>query len=227
LTNELIIHISDCKFTIKEIFLMSGPAEKRKAAWEDMMKQSIFEATVKVMKEYGPAEIRMDQVARAADMATGTLYNYFKDKNALLLHVLDTLFKPYHAGLVAILNGDTDPQEKLEAYFRQTCEIMNEQRDIIDILIRARDLGLGAEIDRDPETDYRMKIIRIISGIIEEGVAKASFRRCEALETAAMVFGALDGMMMLKIKGLAPERRVEEDAEECMALLLPGLLAAS
>jgi TetR/AcrR family transcriptional repressor of multidrug resistance operon len=205
---------------------MPRPAKKRKAAWEDMMKQSIFEATVTVMKEYGPAEIRMDRVARAADMATGTLYNYFKDKDALLLHVLDTLFEPYHEGLVAILNGDTDPQEKLEAYFRQTCEIINEQRDIIAILIRAKDLGLSAGIDRDPEKDYRMKIIRILSGIIEEGVAKGAFRRCDALETAAMVFGAMDGLITLKIKGLVPERTVEEDAGVCMALLLPGLLKA-
>jgi AcrR family transcriptional regulator len=205
---------------------MPRPAKKRKAAWEDMMKQAIFEATVTVMKEYGPAEIRMDRVARAADMATGTLYNYFKDKNALLLHVLDTLFKPYHAGLVAILNGDTDPQEKLEAYFRQTCEVMNEQREIIAILIRAKDLGLSADIDSDPEKDYRMKIIRIISGIIEEGVAKGAFRRCEALEIAAMIFGAMDGLMTLKIKGLAPERTVKEDAGVCTALLLPGLLEA-
>lgn len=205
---------------------MPRPAKKRKAAWEDMMKQAIFEATVTVMKEYGPAEIRMDRVARAADMATGTVYNYFKDKNALLIHVLDTLFEPYHAELIAILNGDTNPQKKLEAYFRQTCEIMNEQRDIIAILIRAKDLGLSADIDRDPEKDYRMKIIRIISGIIKEGVVKGAFRRCEALEIAAMIFGAMDGLMTLKIKGLGPERTVEEDAEVCMALLLPGLLEA-
>ena len=206
---------------------MSRPAEKRKAAWERMMKQSIFEATVKVMKEYGPAEIRMDQVAKAADMATGTLYNYFKDKDALLLHVIDTLFEPYHAGLLAILNSDADPQEKLKAYFRQTCRIMNEQRDIIAILIQAKDLGISADIGRDPETDYRMRIIPIIAGIIEEGVAKGAFRRCDALETAAMVFGAMDGLMTLKIKGLVPERTVNENAEGSMALLLPGLRAAS
>ncbi len=206
---------------------MPKPAKKRKAAWEDMMKQSIFEATVEVMKEHGPTGIRMDRVARAAEMATGTLYNYFKDKDALLLHVIDTLFNPYHEELLAVLAGEMSPQDKLAAYFRLTCRYLNEQRDIITILMQAKDLGLKQEMERDPDEYYRMTVIQIISEIIQEGITKGVFRRCGALEAAAMIFGAMDGFMLSKIAKLVSERPVEEDVEYCMALILPGLLTGS
>ena len=206
---------------------MPKPAKKRKAVWEDMMKQSIFEATVTEMKEHGPAGIRMDRVAKSADMATGTLYNYFKDKDALLLHVLDTLFDPYHEELVSIRDGNASPPDKLEAYFRLTCRYLNEQRDIITVLTQAKDLGLKPDIGRAPELDFPMTVIRVICDIIREGITKGVFRECDALQAAAMIFGATDGFMASKITGLIPERPVEEDVESCMALILPGLLSGS
>ena len=204
---------------------MPKPAQKRKTAWEEMMKQSIFEATVSEMKAHGPRGIRMDRVAKAAEMATGTLYNYFTDKDALLLHVIDTLFDPYHESLRSTLNSDTNPRDKLEDYFRLTCRTLNEQQDIIAILVQAKDLGLKSEIKRDPEKDFQMTVIRIISEIITEGMARGVFRPCNPLETAAMIFGAMDGFMQLKITGQVSDRAVEEDVENCMSLILPGLLA--
>jgi AcrR family transcriptional regulator len=205
---------------------MGKPAKKRKAAWEDMMKQSIFEATVTVIKKHGPGGIRMDRVAKAAEMATGTLYNYFKDKDALLLHVKDTLFAPYHEKLRDIVAGDMSPPDKLEAHFRLTFRHLSEQRDILSILIQAKDLGLKSDIWREPEMDFRIKIIRLICKIIEEGITKGVFRGCDALGTASMIFGAVTGFIDSKITGLIPERAVKEDVENCMALILPGLLAA-
>jgi len=206
---------------------MPRPAKKRKAAWEKMMKQSIFEATVTVMKKHGPTGIRMDRVARAADMATGTLYNYFKDKDSLLLHVIDTLFGPFHEQLVAILDSDANPRDKLEAYFRQTWRTFNEQKGVISLLIQAKDLGLKPAAKRNPHEHYRVTVIRIICEIIEEGIAGGVFRKCDVLETAAMIFGSMDMVVELKIMGLVPDRAVEEDVEISMTLILPGLLAAS
>ena len=206
---------------------MANSAKKRKAAWEDMMKQAIFEATVAVIEKHGPAGIRMDRVAKAAEMATGTLYNYFKDKDALLLHVRDTLFSPYHAELKNIVGSDLSPPEKLKAYFHLTFRRLNEQRDILTILIQAKDLTLKSDKGRNPRMDYRMTIVRLICRIIEEGISKGAFRRYEALETASMIVGAVSGLIDTKIMGQIPERAVEADVEHCRALILPGLLAVS
>ena len=67
----------------------------KKAAWEEIMKESIFEAAVTVLKQYGVEGFRMDRVANTAEVAIGTLYNYFKDKETLILYVLRTMREPY------------------------------------------------------------------------------------------------------------------------------------
>lgn len=206
---------------------MPKPAKRRKAAWEDMMKQSIFEATVSVMNEYGPEGVRMDRVAKAAEMATGTLYNYFKDKTALLFHAIDTLFDPYHEELLSIQESDSGPREKLGAYIHLTCRYLNEKRDIITILMRAKNLWIKSDTGRDPEEDLRTTVVGVIYRIIEEGISKGVFHRCDVTETAAMIYGAMDGFAMSKINGQAPERTLEKDVENCTAFILPGLLAAS
>ena len=201
---------------------MPRPSKKRKAVWEDMMKRSIFEATVKVMKEHGPAEIRMDQVAKAAEMATGTLYNYFKDKEALLLHVVETLVDPYNEKLQNIVAEDMSPPDKLEAYFHLTCRLFNEQRDVISILLQAKNLGLKPHIGHGSEADIRMTIVRMIAEIVKEGIATGDFRKCDTVEVASMIFGAMDGFIEAKIAGHVPERALEQDVESCMALIQIG-----
>ena len=204
---------------------MRNAAEKRKAVWENMMKQAIYEATVAVLRKHGPAGIRMDRVAKAADMATGTLYNYFKDKDALLLHVIDTLFEPYHNELRAIAAGDMSPTNKMEAYFRLTCRHLHEQGDIVALVVQEKVIGPEPEREKDQGVDYRMKIIRILCTIIQEGIATGAFRKCHVLETAAMIFGAMTGFIDLKLIKKAPERSLEEDIENCRRLILPGILA--
>ena len=206
---------------------MRTTAKKRKVVWEDIMKQAIFDATVTVLREHGPAGIRMDRVAKVADMATGTLYNYFKDKDALLLHVIDTLFEPYHKELRAIASNDMSPTNKIEAYVRLTCRHLYEKGDTIALLVQEKVIGPEPEREKYQEVDYRMKIMRILCTIIEEGIATGAFRKCHVMETAAMIFGAMIGFIDLRLIEKLPERALEEDIENCRALILPGILARS
>ena len=203
---------------------MPRPAKSRKAAWEDMMKQSIFQATVTVMKEHGPAGIRMDRVARAAEMATGTLYNYFKDKEALLLHVIETVFEPIHENLLSIRDSHMSPKDKLEEYFRLTFNDFDEQREVITILIRAKDFWAARDkSSSSPEMNCRLAIMGIISEILEEGIACGLFRRCSTVHAATMIMGMVISTMEAKIIGLFPEGSVEEDVERCMDMVMSGI----
>lgn len=59
----------------------------------------IFEATLELVGKFGFSGLRMSDVAKAAGIATGTLYIYFKDKetlvNALYLHVKKEMAAKY------------------------------------------------------------------------------------------------------------------------------------
>ena len=51
---------------------------------DDNKVQQIFSATLELVVQSGVAGVTMRQIARAAGMATGTLYIYFRDKEELL-----------------------------------------------------------------------------------------------------------------------------------------------
>jgi len=67
--------------------------------------EAIYRAMLGLVRQRGLAGITMQQVAREAKMATGTLYIYFKNKEALVValtdkcvrHVASNLFRNYNA----------------------------------------------------------------------------------------------------------------------------------
>lgn len=69
--------------------------------------EQVFTATLLLVREKGLAGITMSEIARAANIATGTLYIYFKSKedliNALFTHcrksAVDIYFMDYNASL--------------------------------------------------------------------------------------------------------------------------------
>ena len=75
---------------------MSLLTEKRRAASEELMQEGILSAATAVLGEVGFQALTMERVARAAGVAKGTLYNYFKDKDDLVGQVIEFAF----AGLV-------------------------------------------------------------------------------------------------------------------------------
>ncbi|MBV7327600.1 TetR/AcrR family transcriptional regulator [Chloroflexi bacterium TSY] len=51
----------------------------------------IIEAAIEVIAEQGFQRTTIKQIAQRADVADGTIYNYFKNKDAILLAILELL----------------------------------------------------------------------------------------------------------------------------------------
>ena len=204
---------------------MAKLSEKRKAAWKNMMKNSISEATVHVLKKYGIEGLRMDRVAKAAEIATGTLYNYFKDKEELVIYVMDNLFEPYFTLFESVQDKYNSPAAKLEGFIRTALQGFYEQWAIINILINSQAVAFGDRGGKVGVGQIRPKITGILAQIIEDGIKSGIFRFCNALRASTMVFGAIEGLLSLKITDEPhTETFQEEEVQECIAFLLPGLL---
>lgn len=204
---------------------MAKPGQKRKAAWEAMMKDSIFEATLNVLKNHGMEGLRMDRVARAAEVATGTVYNYFKDKEELVRYVIDHVFDPYFEKLEEVRKKDSMPVEKLKNFVGTALEGFYEHWDIINVLINSQAVAFGDRGGKIGTSQIRPKITGLLTGILEDGIKAGIFRFCNAIRVSAMIFGAIEGLLSLKITGHDhTETFQEEEVEECMAFLLPGLI---
>lgn len=77
-------------------------------------RQSILDAALRVFAAKGFAATRMDEVARDAGVAKGTIYIHFKDKEDLFAAILKEVLMPQHTMIVQTLErNDLSLREKL------------------------------------------------------------------------------------------------------------------
>src|SRR6476619_3320829 len=85
----------------------------------DARREQILQAAAQVFAAKGFHRATVRDVARAAGVADGTIYNYFENKTALLLGILDRLNESDRRDADLAQSGNTDIRTFMRAYFRQ------------------------------------------------------------------------------------------------------------
>jgi len=82
---------------------------------EGNKEQAILDAAVKVFAQYGYHRAKISSVAEHADVATGSVYLYFENKESILLTIFDRLWTELTDGLrIIVKRSDIDPSQKLD-----------------------------------------------------------------------------------------------------------------
>jgi AcrR family transcriptional regulator len=82
----------------------------------DDKRQRILDAARKRFRHYDVRKTRMQEIARDAGVAVGTLYLYFKDKDDLLVACTDEYVTRHRRQAEAILASDASAADKLRRY---------------------------------------------------------------------------------------------------------------
>jgi len=95
-------------------------------------KDAILEAAVHLFAQKGFAETKLEDVATLAEFGKGTLYNYFENKDDLLLSAFDFAVAKILDFLYEQLSSVSDPMERIRLiansqfnYYRQNTDFMN------------------------------------------------------------------------------------------------------
>jgi len=167
---------------------MARLIEQRKDLLTSMMKEAIYEAAVAVMTRYGMDGTTMDRVAEQAEVAKGSLYNYFPSKLELLHFVHDKTIEPMEQRGQEILAADLPAVGKLQSLIRTWFEYVDQHRGLFAFLFE--DYAVRALLKPQEETAHA-SAIRDLSGIIEQGIEEGSFRRVDPQRAGELLFGAL------------------------------------
>src|SRR3954452_7704388 len=85
-------------------------------AWQDLKRESIQQAVIRLMCHEGIKSVTMDRVAQETGIAKGTVYLHYRDKQELLEAVKETSLTPLMDKLHEILRGGAAPERKLHAF---------------------------------------------------------------------------------------------------------------
>ena len=167
----------------------------------ELRRQHILEAAAKVFSEKGFRGSTIKAIAREADVADGTIYNYFKNKQALLIGIFDMMRQRALHDVIATINLEThDLRDVIKLFIAQP--LMDMQQDNFALF---RIVLTESMVNDDLRQLYRGKIIVptlasaepflqhwIDQGIISVDNPKLLIRVLSALITGLIVERILD-----------------------------------
>jgi AcrR family transcriptional regulator len=189
-------------------------------AWQDLKRESIQQAVIRLMCREGLKSVTMERVAQEVGIAKGTVYLHYRDKQELLDSVKDAALSPMVAEIDAIYRGDTAPDRKLLDYALTYLRYFDERRDLFRILLYEREVTRvwGARYQSDR---YR-HLADATQRVIREGIRREIFRDVDAHQAATMFVESTMAMMNHRLQGESP-KPVEEDAELVAGIFVRGL----
>ena len=172
--------------------------------------EEILAAAFEVFAAHGYEATRMDDVARQARIAKGTIYLYFRDKKQLFRAVVRSLVQKRFDAIAGSFQGTGEQllRELLSRMYSQV--VRNEKvRSIVRLLI--------AEGGRFPQLAeiYHREIIapgmRAVRQALLHGIASGEFRKTSAVEFPQLL--AAPGVLAIVWRVLHGERhRLDLDA---------------
>jgi TetR/AcrR family fatty acid metabolism transcriptional regulator len=154
---------------------------------------SILRAATRVFARNGYFNSKVADIARAADVADGTVYLYFKSKEEILHSIFDqNMAEAISAGQKLIEKVD-DPREKLRRIASLHLERLGADRDLA-IVFQVELRGSTKFMEEFSAAGFA-EYLRMLCSIFEEGQQAGVFRsELNAKVAAKMLFGALDEM---------------------------------
>jgi TetR/AcrR family transcriptional regulator, fatty acid metabolism regulator protein len=189
-----------------------APADKRDA---------ILRAATRVFAQRGFFNAQVADVAKAAGVAAGTVYLYFRGKDDLLVSLFERTMREAIAEGRAALAGAMCPRERLARIARLHLERLGRDRDLA--VVFQVELRQSTKFMERFSSSYFREYLGLIREAIEAGQANGLFRRDVSATTAAKIlFGALDEMAtnwMLSRRRYA----LDADADTVIDLFLHGV----
>jgi TetR/AcrR family fatty acid metabolism transcriptional regulator len=124
---------------------------------------SILDAAEKIFAQVGFDGAKVSDIARAASVAEGTVYLYYKNKQDLLAGVVGRFWTQLTLGAEAAIQPDATTKEQLEQLGRYHLNSILEQFEVVSLTYRARP---QQEQDLDQVREY----VRVFDRIMQRGV---------------------------------------------------------
>jgi len=162
-------------------------------------KQDILEAAMRVFARKGVANAKMAEVAEAAGIGKGTIYEYFKSKEDIFAEAFRHFMEQMDAVMAKRLFKIHDPIEKLTALIAGWAEIVQDSsHDFMEIMM---DFWAEGVRHKQKPTAFDLKKMydeyrRLVVEILEEGISKGRLRPMNTTIVASILIGALDGLAL-------------------------------
>lgn len=185
-------------------------------------KPQIINAAIKVFAEKGFYNSKVADVARAAGIADGTIYLYFKNKDDLLISLFETkvgeLLETFNNALLAFKTA----RDKLNEFIRLYFQLMEEQQDLAEVL--QVELRQSSKFIKDYHPQRFFDFLNIIGDIIKEGQKSGEFDSNLSVNTTKLaIFGSIDELARQWILSFEHKFDLKQTANIVASIFIKGM----
>ena len=155
----------------------------------------ILDAALKTFVRRGYSDTKVAEIAAEAEVAEGTLYNYFPSKEEMLLALFDEKWGGIVEEVKKKLSHFVDPNKKLKAMFSMVVRMFQKDRHLAEIFLI--DVKQSSIFLNNYPINRVAEFINLIEEILEEGKRKGIYRKNLDTRVAKMIiFGAAQGILL-------------------------------
>ena len=164
---------------------------------------SILDAAETIFAQVGFDGAKVSEIARAASVAEGTVYLYYKNKQDLLAGVVGRFWTQLTLGAEAAIEPDATTREQLEQLGGYHLNSILEQFEVVSLTYRARP---QQEQDLDQVREY----VRVFDRIMQRGVDRGELAKDTPIgQLRDVFFGTLEfSARTLKLRDLPYDHSV-------------------
>jgi AcrR family transcriptional regulator len=181
----------------------------------------ILEAARDRFTHKGVSNTTVDDIARAAGVAKGTVYLYYKSKDEMLRLIVDTDIETLRSATVPAIAAEAGLEERLRGFFERSLSFFERNREFIE--------HCQLELSQDVRKKTRATLARCYQAQVDAWAEALAGAVASGEITTAVVDGAARSIVSLA-RGMAQQRLagwndepIGATAERAAALILRGL----
>ncbi|MDP9152465.1 MAG: TetR/AcrR family transcriptional regulator [Myxococcota bacterium] len=199
-----------------------GARAETRAARGGNKRERILAAAVRVFAKKGFYATRVSEVAKAAGVADGTIYLYFRSKDELLVSLFEDRVERLLVFLESELPRTASASHRLRRIVEVQLGLIEKERDLAEVItvILRQSTKLMKQYAAPKFTAYLDAIARVVA----DGQSTGELRGDVSPHLAARaIFGALDGITMTWALGKADRGGLVGAAGQIAELVLRGV----
>lgn len=193
-------------------------------------RRAILGAATQLFARREPEAVSMEEIAREADVATGTLYTYFPNKEELFTAAAQQLLLPIQPEVLALLSdASQEPLERIRQYLLRLHDHIERHRTFFQTIHR---LGLApcpprAAADAEDESCEVIigRLMQAVSTCISEAQQRGELRADISADHLAEAMRGVGRALTERRHQLGETDPVEVHAERLFQLFLVGAAA--
>src|SRR5512145_253744 len=189
-------------------------------------RERILRAAIKIFSHKGFFNSKVSEIARAAGVADGTIYLYFRNKDDLLI----SLFEEKMGEIVADVRGKVANGEgalaRLRIFIENHMDLLVREAGLIEVI--QVELRQSNKFMKEYVPVKFLEYLDVISGILEDGKREGVFRADLNVTLARRaIFGALDEISLAYVLSRKRKYDPAAAASEIYRMFAHGLSASA